>query len=392
MSCTRSDLCVQGCTADKAFIPFKIKWNDIVMGGWTAPGGNRYWKTTIPADPRDPRVWTVLSMLAGRSAFKFVEIWGKVTKKTMADVMAAGAWVTRVGLMSVPIMPIATETPAAFVARGGFLLDMRPAFSPILNGVAWQKQGATIYPWLADTDVRTVELWGNYDAASSQLNYTVRVVYNGKWDSTVNSVDKSIESAMQSFCSQLTQKAGYAAAAATAVPALAPYMAVYTAALAVCNIAMAQVPPIPCIPREPRPDDLMVAVATTRIQISPGTGTQTPTGGGLRPPAAQVPGITATITANTINPNTYPAGTLAWQNTGGAGYDVAIPNPGGATTHRVTQYGLSSPPLAARVVDRSEWEKAVLPWTQRTPTKIGFGVAAAAAAATAAIVALKLKH
>src|SRR5690349_15551879 len=77
--CTRSDLCASGCPIDKAFMPFQIKWTDILSGGRTAPGGNRYWSTSIPADPRDPRVFAALHMLASRSAQVFVDVWGKVT-------------------------------------------------------------------------------------------------------------------------------------------------------------------------------------------------------------------------------------------------------------------------------------------------------------------------
>lgn len=389
--CTRADLCVSGCAIDKAIIPFQIKWSDIVSGGRTAPGGNRYWSTTISADPRDPRVSAVLHMLASRSASVFVETWGKVTAKDMAYVMSFGTWTTNVGLMTVPVMPIPKETPAAFVARGGYLFDMRPAFSPIINGSAWQKQGASLYSWLVDTDVKSVELWGNYDPAAGKVNYTYRIVYRGKWESTVNSIGKGIDAAGRGFCNKLTQNAGYASTAAMTFPSLAPYAAVYTSALAVCGIASA--PSLPCIPREPRPEDGVALASSARVTIGSGAGTSPPVKGG-KPGVLVMPSITETG-ALTVSQNptgiTYPAGTIAWENIKGAGFDVAVPQQGGSALYHIMQRGLPAPPPNARVVDRTEWEKAVFPWLQRYNVKVGLGVAAATIMTAAVVAALRVR-
>ncbi len=395
-TCTRADLCLEGCSVDQAFVAIQIKWNDVVAQGWVAPGGNRYWKTSLPASASDPRVTAVLRMLAGRSASAFVSTWGRVTEKTMADVMAAGVWVTKYGIMSVPVTPLPQETPAAFVARGGYLLDLRPSFSAILgppggrvsdahDDVVWQRQGATVYPWLADAGVRAIELWGNYDAAAAKLNYTLRVEYTGDWDKTVNSAATGISNAMGTFCGKLAANVGAALTISTAFPAATPYMGAYTAALALCNLSMSQIPPTPCVPREPLPDDLMAMVGTAKINF---------TGGGGKSAFAQIPGMPA---AAAINPTpaaplpptpaaTFPAGTIAWRDPATPGYDIAIPAPGNGVTHRVWGMGLTTVPPGIHIVDRREWERATLPWFRRRTSKIGFAVVgvALAAGATAA--------
>lgn len=390
--CTRSDLCMEGCTAEQAFIPVQIKWNDVVNQGWIAPGGNRYWKTSIPATASDPRAVAVLRMLAGRSATAFVEIWGRDTTRKMTDVMAAGAWVAKLGIMSVPVLPQPNETPAAFVARGGYLLDLRPGFSPILGNVAWQKQGASLYPWLKDiADLRTIELYGNYDANAGLINYTLRCAYTGSWDQTVNAVSGAIANAATGFCGKLAENVGAAVTVSTTFPVAKPYMSVYTAALTLCNLSMAQIPPVACVPREPRPEDLMALVSSAKVTWA--------SAGGKGAIAAQVPGLTTPLA---VNPNTpaaasppaplpptppspggYPAGTIAWRDPATPGYDIAIPAPVGGVTHQVVAMGVTTLPAGLHVVDRGEWERATLPWFRRRTAKIGMAVAGVALAAGA---------
>lgn len=396
ISCTRSDLCISGCAIDKAFMPFQIKWAEIVAGGRTAPGGNRYWSTTIPADPNDPRVFTALNTLASRSATAFVDIWGKVTGKDMAYVMAAGQWVTKAGIMNVPVLPIPTETPAAFVARGGWLLDMRPAFSPILNGTKWQGQGTSFYPWMkgvVDKDIQTVELWGNYDAAVNKLNYMYRIVYKGSWQRTVDNMSTAIANAGTTFCSKLAQNAGYAMTAASVIPALAPYAAVYTSALGLCGIVAP--PPLPCVPREPQPGDGMVLTTMTRVVLTPAAGTPpSGSGSGGKQGVLVLPSImdqgSLTVAQNSTGV-VYPTGTIAWENIKGAGYDIAVPQQGASTTHRIVRRGAPTAPANARIVDQAEWEKAVFPWLRRANIQLGLGVATAALVTTAAIVTLRIR-
>lgn len=402
--CTRADLCMEGCPIDEAFVPIQIKWTDVVSQGWVAPGGNRYWKTSLTATASDPRVAAVLRMLAGRSASKFVELFAKDTGRTMAKVMESGAWVAKYGIMSVPVTPKPQESVAAFIARGGYLLDLRPGFSAILgppggrvsdagSGVKWQGQGSTVYSWLADSDIEVIELWGNYDAAAGKVNYTLRIDYRGDWDKAVNAVAGGISRAMGSFCNKLATNVGTAMTISTAFPAAKPYMGAYTAALAICNLSMAQIPRVPCIPREPRPDDMMAMVTSAKINF---------TGGGKSSFAAQIPGITAAVVAAVgatptapagplppTPPAAFPAGTIAWRDPATPGYDIAVPMPTNGVTHQVVLMGVPTLPAGLHVVDRAEWERATLPWFRRRVSKIGLAVGGVIAAAAATAVAAR---
>lgn len=393
---TRSDLHIEGCAADQAFIPIQVKWEDIVNQGWIASGGNRYWSTSIPASASDPRVTAVLRLLAGRSATAFVETWDRVTGKTMADVMAPGAWVTKVGIMTVPVTPSPQETPAAFVARGGYLFDMRPGFSSILGGKAWQAQGASSYPFLAESSVRSVQLWGDYDANKEKINYTVRVEYEGSWTENVNVVDKYIRAGLGTACGKLVENAGVAMTVSTAFPAAKPYMTAYKAALVVCNIGISQIQPAPCVPFAPRPEDLLAPIGNAKVLFTGGTGKAAM--------SAQIPGMTATFAVDAGTgapaagtnppplppppPAMYPPGTIAWRASASTGFDIAVPTGSDKITHRVVKTGVPTLPAEVFVVDRAAWEKATLPWVKRTSTKIGAGIGGGLVAVTGAVLAV----
>lgn len=378
-SATRADRCTTGCTVDQAFIPIQISWErEVMASGRIAPGGNRYWSTSFPAKLQDPRAMAALRFLSARSAQAFCDIWAKDTTRSMADVMAAGQWVTKVGLIGVPVQPKSDETAAAFVARGGYLLDLRPAFSPILNGTAWQKQGATIYPWLAGTNIRTVELWGSYDFVAEQINLTLRIVYSGQWDRAANAVGKAISSAGSSFCGQLAKNAGYAATVATVFPATAPYMAAYSGALTLCSIS--QVTPVPCIPREPDPMDYVAQIARATWAVTAPPAGQAPSP--KRPPSAANSIITAGL--DTLTSRSYPQGTIAYRAASSPGYDIAVPTTG--PRYQVVTRNAPSLPAGVRVVERKEWEAATMPLIQRRSFQIGAGVVTVLGAVAAAAV------
>lgn len=369
------------CAIDQAEVAIQIKWTDVVAQGWIAPGGNRYWKTSIPAAPSDPRALAVFRLLASRSADAFRSMGRNGTAK-MADVMAAGQWVSTYGAMTVPIQPHPQETVGAFVARGGYLLDLRPSFSPILGppggrindasaGVRWQGQGASTYPWLADSNILVAELWGNYDPHEGKINCTLRLVYKGKWDRAVAAVTGAISAAAATFCGKLVEHAGTAMTVSTAFPAAKPYMGAYTAALTACGLTVNQVPPAPCIPREPRPEDLTVVAGPVNILLAHSTGRK---GAFAQAPDTMTLGIkvaaTTPLPPTPPSPSGYPPGTIAWRDPA-AGYSVAVPAPTDDVTHRVVAMGQPAVPAGVHVVDRGEWERATLPWVRRRTSKIG---------------------
>lgn len=391
-----------GCPADKAYYVIVVPWEQFVAEGWTAPGGNRYWQSSMPANPDDVRARMILRMMAARSKAAFRDKYknsntpvakileGKpavpARREGLRTILAqpAEAWATQVGVVSVEVRPEPGETAKAFAARGGYLLDLSPASSPFLGKQALSRYGAR--PWMG-SNVRTAELWATYDVGTRTIGYAVRVALKSAWKQTVDGVDGWIRENMASLCTKITgSDAAVAAGALTAFPGTAPYLAAYGAALTACTqyiapaVATPQAPP--CTPQA-WPG--LVAGGTA------GEGLTFTTGGKGRPlfidTSAVLTAISPKVQGTRNEPITqsvaYPLGTIAWRDPALGQYRIAVPAPGPGTTHRETVTIATLPQTTSvQVVDQTAWQRATRPWLQRTRTKyglIGGGVAAAAA-------------
>ncbi len=385
-----------GCPADKAYYVIVVPWEQFVAEGWTAPGGNRCWQGSMPANPEDVRARMILRFMAARSKTAFRDKY-KNSNKPVAEILTpkaavparrtatgwtlaqpAEVWATQVGVVTVEVKPEPGETAKAFAARGGYLLNLSPATSPFLGKQALSRYGAR--PWMGG-DVRTAELWATYDVGTRTIGYAVRVALKSAWKQTVDGTEKWIRDNAAKFCAKATGTEALAAAGALAAfPAAAPYLAAYGAALSVCG--MASIPAPPCTPQA-WPG--LVAGGTA------GEGLTFTTGGKGRPLfidtsavltaiSPKVQGIRTEAVAQSI---AYPLGTIAWLDPTLNKYRVAVPAPGPGTTHRETVTIATLPQTTSvQVVDQTAWQRATRPWLQRTRTKyglIGGGVAAAAA-------------
>lgn len=365
-----------GCPADKAYYVIVVPWEQFVAEGWTAPGGNRYWQGSMPANPDDVRVRMILRFMAARSKTAFRDKY-KNSSKPVAEILA-GAWATQVGVVTVEVKPEPGETAKAFAARGGYLLNLSPDASPFLGKQALSTYGAR--PWMGG-NVRTVGLWATYDVGTRTIGYAIRVELKGTWKQAVDGTEKWIRDNAAKFCAKATGADAIAATSALAAfPGTAPYLAAYGAALSVCGLAS-----IPAPPCTPQAWPGLVAGGTA------GEGVTFTTGGKGRPLFIDT---TAVLTA--INPKVqavrgevvdqsvaYPLGTIAWLDPTLNQYRIAVPAPGPGTTHRETVTIAALPRnTSVQVVDQTAWQRATRPWLRRTRTQyglIGGGVAAAVA-------------
>ncbi len=388
-----------GCPAGSAFYSIAVPWSTITSDhttaterAWTAPGGNRYFTQQLAADPRDPRVASVLRKMAAYSKTAFADTFGS-NKNTMAAIMAnAPGWAASYGLVSVETAPSPTETAAAFVARGGYLLDVRPGWSAFLGKTPLWAVGRE--PWMS-TSIRQYELWATYDPAGT-VTLMIRVVFEGDWTQATNATIGKIDSVIgnpDSVCGKLTDPTVAVTIGLTSKvypAAAAPYKALATT----CKI-MALFPEPDCVP------PIVAAGAAGATIVAPTGGVTLGPGAtqaGRRPQSAQSAGnasvYTALAPAVTAGP---PLGSIAMLDaTASAGYRMAIPQPGAGVTHRevgvppTARWSAAQPvPPGVLVVNRGAWDKATLPWIQRRSSKIGLvvggGVAAVAAVAAAVV-------
>lgn len=394
-----------GCPADKAYYVIVVPWEQFVAEGWTAPGSNRYWQSSMPANPDDVRARMILRLMAARSKAVFRDKY-KNSSKPVAEILAgkpaapatrvgtrlvpaqaAETWATQIGVMSVEVKPEPGETAKSFAARGGYLFDLSPTSSPFLGKQALQTYGAR--PWMGG-NVRTVGLWATYDAGARTIGYAVRVELKGIWKQAVDGTEKWIRDNAAKFCAKATGTEALAAAGALAAfPAAAPYLAAYGAALSVCG--MTSIPAPPCTPQ---------AWPGLVTGGTAGEGLTFTTGGKGRPlfidTSAVLTAISPKVQGIHNEPITqsvaYPLGTIAWLDPALGKYRIAVPAPGPGTTHRETVVITALPQdTSVQVVDQAAWQRATRPWLQRTRTK--YGLIGGGVAVTAAVgVGLFLRH
>lgn len=373
-----------GCPADKAYYVIVVPWEQFVAEGWTAPGGNRYWQGSMPANPNDVRARMILRLMAARSKAAFRDAY-KTSNKPVAEILTSPAWATRVGVVTVEVQPEPGETAKAFAARGGYLLDLRPDKSPFRGKQALQTYGAR--PWMGG-NVRSVGLWATYDVGTQTIGYAVRVELKGSWKQAVDGTEKWIRKKAAKFCEKATGADALAATSALAAfPGTAPYLAAYGAALSICGLAT--IPAPACTPQAwpglvvggTAGEGVAFSTDPTRMTVSVAALTL-PTKGGH---AAATPTPSPAAAA-------YPLGTIAWLDPMIGKYRIAVPAPGRGTTHRETTAITALPSsTSVQVVDQAAWQRATLPWLQRTRTQyglVGGGVAAVAAVG----VGLFLRH
>lgn len=394
-----------GCPADKAYYVIVVPWEQFVAEGWTAPGGNRYWQSSMPANPEDVRARMILRFMAARSKTAFRDKY-KNSNTPVAEILTpkaavparrtatgwtlaqpAEVWATQVGVVTVEVKPEPGETAKAFAARGGYLLNLSPDTSPFLGKQALSTYGAR--PWMGG-NVRTVGLWATYDVGTRTIGYAVRVELKGTWKQAVDGTEKWIRDNAAKFCAKATGADAIAATSALAAfPGTAPYLAAYGAALSVCGLAS-----IPAPPCTPQAWPGLVTGGTA------GEGITFATGGKGRPLFIDT---AAVLTA--INPKVqgtrsqvldqsvaYPLGTIAWLDPTLGKYRIAVPAPGPGTTHRETVTIATLPTsTSVQVVDQAAWQRATRPWLRRTRTQYGL-VGGGVAAVVAVGAGLFLRH
>lgn len=383
-ACLPGTATAAGCPSDKSFYTIAVPVNQFIAEGWEAPGGNRYWAKDLTVNLKDPKVVTLLNLLARRSKDKFTEEFGGSKRNTtMASVLATGKWVAKYGVMTVENSPTAATTAGECIQRGSYLLNV----DDISKGVRLQAYGSQ--PWMG-SKVKQVELWASYNPGANNLNYTIRVVFDGAWSQTVNSANAWLQNNTSKVCGKISGTEMTAAAVTmTAFPGTQPYAAAYAAAMALCRIPFS---PPACVPQAPVPGQ--VTIPTTFLDAKPilqsvkggtvwSTGITIDPSMGMLAPTRIAPGAVPTTTT------TYPAGTIAWYDAGVGGYRVAIPYAGDGVTHIPISAGALSrlPAEGIMLVDKTGWEKATLPWLRRSTTKIGMMVAGVALAAAATAIA-----
>ena len=397
---------VDGCPADKAYYVIVVPWEQFVAEGWTAPGGNRYWQSSMPAHLDDVRARMILRMMAARSKATFRDKYknsNELVSKILAGKPAtpmrrtatgiiparpAEAWATRVGEVTVEVQPAPDETAKAFAARGGYLLNLSPDSSPFLGKQALSRYGAR--PWMG-SNVRTAELWATYDVGTRTIGYAVRVALKSAWKQAVDGVDEWIRENMASLCTKITgSDAAVAAGALTAFPGTAPYLAAYGAALSVCG--MTSIPAPPCTPQNWPGLTVTTGAGEGVTFASDGKGRRRPIIDPKTVLTAINPKMQALRAEAVTQSIAYPLGTIAWFDPTLNAYRIAVPAPGVDTTHRETVTIAALPQTTSvQVVDQAAWQRATRPWLQRTRTRYGL-VGGAVAAVAAVSVGLFLRH
>lgn len=394
-----------GCPADKAYYVIVVPWEQFVAEGWTAPGGNRYWQSSMPANPDDVRARMILRMMAARSKAAFRDKY-KNSNKPVAEILTpkaavparrtatgwtlaqpAEVWATQVGVVTVEVKPEPGETAKAFAARGGYLLNLSPDTSPFLGKQALSTYGAR--PWMGG-NVRTVGLWATYDVGTRTIGYAVRVELKGMWKQAVDGTEKWIRDNAAKFCAKATGADAIAATSALAAfPGTAPYLAAYGAALSVCGLAS-----IPAPPCTPQAWPGLVTGGTAGEGITFATGGK---GRQLFIDTAAVltainPKVQGTRSQALDQSVAYPLGTIAWLDPTLGKYRIAVPAPGPGTTHRETVTIATLPTsTSVQVVDQVAWQRATRPWLRRTRTQYGL-VGGGVAAVVAVGAGLFLRH
>lgn len=369
-----------GCSDDQKFWTILIPW-DKVTGpeGWTAPGGNRYWASSMPVNLRDPAVVAIFKLMASRSKMHTDNVfknWDEYRNLKMSEVLTKtrGKLATSYGVVHVEIQPDPNETAAHFAARGGYLLWVDPETGVFTSHqpIDWYKPS-----WLP-SNVDTCQLFAYYNLSTNRVEYSVRVEYKGTWEKVVEGTLGKISGIVDDFCTSISgEKATAIAVTAGLYPGAQAYVAAWGAARGLCYQRMA--PPEPC---EPRPDQAPIAPTLNPL----GWKAQTASGsssGALIPSSVLAPGALAPAPPPTPQ---YPEGTIAWFDTDANGFRIAVPQPGPGVTHAVlSAAALPKIPPGISLVTRGEWEKATLPFWRRSSTKTGTMIAGVAVAVVATV-------
>lgn len=372
-TCLPGTATASGCAPEQMFYSVLIPWDKVVNEGWTAPGGNRYWASSTPEN--SPAGLAILRLMADESRKHFQRVFSGSDRR-MSEVLQtyAGKLALVEGIVRVPIQPDPNETAGTFVRRGGYLLWIDPATGPFRSRQALDRYKAA---WMGG-DVAGSQLWGHYRPQTKTVEYSLRLVYKGTWQTVATTITRAGGWSVRNFCSTITsEKATQAAYAAALYPGAQPYVAAWGAATQMCGYGTA--PAEPCTPREGQPQP----------PAPPVTGSA----GWKTANTAWAGGAANVLTAAVTSQVAYPAGSIAYVDPVPQLIHIAFPQPGKGTTHAL-QTSLPFTDGAPRVpstlfqVTREQWERATLPWTKRRSTKIGaFGVALIGAAATAVLVA-----
>lgn len=418
-------------------VPWKRIFTDVDTGwtteqAWTAPGGNRYYWKTVPARGDNPIALALLRGWADVSRARFRQLYNKTSGYAKADrnkplksllddkvhvyTIRNGTfksvWRDKYGVITVETAPKTGETIGAFVDRGGYLLDtLLVNGKPVNDQHRYLKlEDAPREPWMSDK-IDSYELQMRYWEGENFLVYRIRIEYNGSLENAYNWTTDKIKSAAAWACDLANDpRADTAIAAAGAGATLIPVAVPYVAAVAttqqgvkeVCatvGVLTATTPAPPCIPRtEPggvptftQDGGPLIWNPLARKNYAQSVGSEIPKGAGALAPVAQVretppapqPDVTPTALART-----WPDGSITWRDPQTPGYDVAVPAQAQGLTHRVVAIGVPQP-ADVRVVNRTEWERAVLPWNRRRSAKIGLGVGGVAIAAALTAIALR---
>lgn len=404
-----------------------IPWSTFLAQARKAPGGNLYWDGSVPADRRNPTAFWLMNQMAIRNLVTF-QARGKRGTERVSDALAKG-FLTKIGLVSVPIDPTANETTDAFVARGGQLFYPPGDYyafgggTPIYSLVPAQLVGnagqatsggavvegrrrtptelllySAIPSWMQD--VRAVEVYANYVVAANRIDYTIRVDWANAGAQVVDSVVRWLEQNVSKLCTKLNDPSVVTATtAASATPVTAPYAAGATTVRQLCNLPANYAAMTGCTPRAPGSPGSVEALLAAPVVLSGKYMRFASLSGGKAAMSAQSAGAASAFAINPAAPvaptppapppttTTYPTGTIAWYDPK-TGYSIAVPAPAGGVTHRVIAMGWATVPAGVRVVDLATWERATLPWMRRRAAKIGFmvGGIALAVVGTAALV------
>lgn len=427
-ACLPGTATMKGCPAQATYYTVAMTWGAFITQGWQAPGGNRYYEKQLPLDTRDPLVVAILRGMAATSKRKWdfysgfagtyatggtdsQRVGGWLQRTKMADVLAKGEWSTKHGVLEVELAPKPDETAYEFAKRGGYLF-YTPRGNPsglhvgIDTGKWWvgnpcyASMGIDLYRpvWLSSSADYFV-FYAMYEPGATTLTYGISLAYKGSLDTAYDRINNALQHATDKLCAKLSDpRVQVAISLASKVPAAAPYAAVLKAVAIACAVVpvVETLVATDCVPQI----DVDVATATyfsdgASVRVYPGAVAP-----GKRPYSADVgqSGWTTGTATAPARAAAYPVGSIAWLQPKSGNYRIAIPAPGPGTTHREVAFkgcwsttGPCMPPPGVQIVDRTDWEKATLPWPKRTTTKVAAGAAVgvAAAVATTATVALR---
>lgn len=292
------------CPADKVFWTIIVPWEQFLAEGWTAPGGNKYWSRTIPANSSDPITTSIFRLMAARSRTQFENKFRK-SQQLMRDVLQqnAGMFATSFGMLTVGTMPDPNETAEAFWKRGGYLLWVDPKNGPFSGKLLqsyWRE-------WMTKK-VESGQLWAAYNPTDNGITYTIRLVYKDGVDKVVRAITDGINSAKQNFCAKATSgEAALAAGAVVSIPGAQPYVAAWGSAAALCNWPSTPCTPAPSDPNQKKPVFIGPLITTPLQNVFTLPTTWVPSRPGVASTAGQYVGTSSTFVQQRPPITTPPA-------------------------------------------------------------------------------------